>query len=62
MSTHEASAIPAASDFRREMELVGIVTRDEIIPDGRLHRFDVEGDKPRRDYDSSPLRTFGPNT
>jgi len=31
--------------FREAMEQVGIVTRVEIVPDGKLRRFEVEGDK-----------------
>lgn len=41
-------AICAATDFRWEMAHVGIVTRDEIVADGRLHRCHVEGDRPGR--------------
>lgn len=35
-----------AEQFRQAMAARGIITHDNIIPDGRLHRFYVEGDKP----------------
>ena len=34
-------------EFRGAMAAAGIVTRTPIIPDGRLHRFHVEGDRGR---------------
>lgn len=33
--------------FRDAMTAAGLRTHDEIIPDGKIHRFTVEGDKPR---------------
>lgn len=34
-------------EFRSAMASAGLRIRDEIIPDGKIHRFTVEGDKPR---------------
>ncbi len=34
-------------DFRQAIEATGINITDDIIPDGRLHRVHVEGDKAR---------------
>jgi len=36
----------AVSRFREAMAVQGIVAHAEIIPDGNLHRFHVEGDRP----------------
>jgi len=33
--------------FRDAMTAAGLRTSDEIIPDGKIHRFTVDGDKPR---------------
>ncbi|MGK7312558.1 MAG: plasmid mobilization protein [Candidatus Longimicrobiales bacterium M2_2A_002] len=45
----DAGMIGARSDpvpaFRAEMEAAGLPAPTEIVPDGQLHRFRVEGDK-----------------
>lgn len=37
----------AVEKFRARMAREGIVTDEQIVPDGELHRFHVEGDKPK---------------
>ncbi len=32
--------------FKQELDKAGLSTREKVIPDGRLHRFHVEGDSP----------------
>jgi putative DNA primase/helicase len=39
------SADDPVTSFRDAMACLGIVPRQAIVPDGRLHRFDVEGDR-----------------
>lgn len=34
------------SDFKTALDAAGLPTRDKIVPDGRLHRFTIHGDKP----------------
>ncbi|MGQ0526709.1 MAG: toprim domain-containing protein [Alphaproteobacteria bacterium] len=34
------------SNFKKALDEAGLPTKDKIIPDGKLHRFHVEGDKP----------------
>lgn len=60
------SSPEVASQFRQAMEQESIVTQNEIIADGRLHRFHVEGDKAGRKNgwyvlhpDPYPVGTFG---
>lgn len=36
------------SNFKKALDEAGLPTKDKIIPDGKLHRFPVEGDKPGR--------------
>ncbi len=33
-------------DFKKTLDKAGLSTRDKIVPDGKLHRFHVEGDRP----------------
>src|SRR5262245_36130011 len=44
-ASHVASSDPVAS-FIEEMERAGIFTGDQILADGTLHRFNVDGDGP----------------
>lgn len=62
MTTH----LEIAEQFRQVMAQAGIVTQDEILADGGLHRFHVEGDKPGRKNgwyilhgDTCPWGAFG---
>lgn len=34
------------ADFKAVLDRVGLATKEKIIPDGRLHRFTVKGDRP----------------
>ena len=40
-----ATTATIEADFRHAMEAAGIATQADIVADGKLHRFDVEGDK-----------------
>ncbi len=33
------------NNFKNAIANVGLSTRDTIIPDGKLHRFNIQGDK-----------------
>lgn len=53
-------------DFKSSMSAAGLLTKDPITPDGKLHRFHVEGDKPGSENgwyvfygDSLPAGAFG---
>lgn len=53
-------------DFKSAMSAAGLPTKDQIIPDGKLHRFHVEGDKAGSENgwyvfygDSLPAGAFG---
>jgi putative DNA primase/helicase len=53
-------------NFKRALDKAGLATKDKIIPDGKLHRFHVEGDKPgaRNGWyvlygDGAPAGAFG---
>lgn len=36
----------AIGDFKKALDKAGLSTKDKIVPDGKLHRFHVKGDKP----------------
>ena len=46
----DTNMITASEEFRRAMSAAGLVQAGEIYPDGKLHRFNVEGDDHRNSW------------